>query len=443
MEKIDEKTKEVIDASIKEAVSDVKKEQDALKEKQEKETADKLAVEKATKEAVEKQVKDAIEKEIKPSFAYQPPRFNFHKGAEDDSKFSYVKLIKAMASGDWSRASVEKSAIEKTAGTFPEAGIYGPASSTTAGGYMIPPTYSRELIDILTTQSVVRKAGATVYPMDGDIMYLPKMTAGATTHWGPTTEGTALTGDTTTAFTQVTITAKKLYCLVGVANQLLRSSSPAVESIVRNDIMRQIALAEDLAMLYVQSGAPLGLMYTHSNGYATYGNGTTTALLAGTNYLYAGGNGTTPVVGGGKPTFDDVLDSMYKVQASNSKVTGFIAHPRTKNTLRKIQGTDGQYIYTVPTDSKIPDNMYGLPVHLTTQVGITFDDATNSGVANLSYMLCGDWSEFVIGQHESLELAVSEHAGFYSDTTWLRATLWEGWALKHEPAFCAVLDIAA
>ena len=59
------------------------------------------------------------------------------------------------------------------------------------------------------------------------------MTAGATTHWGPTTEGTALTGDATTAFSQVTITAKKLYCLVGIANELLNSSSPAVESIVR------------------------------------------------------------------------------------------------------------------------------------------------------------------------------------------------------------------
>ena len=50
-----------------------------------------------------------------------------------------------------------------------------------------------------------------------------------------------------------------------------------------DDIMRQMALAEDLAMMHVQSGAPLGLMYTHANGYATYGNGTSTALLAGTN----------------------------------------------------------------------------------------------------------------------------------------------------------------
>ena len=63
-------------------------------------------------------------------------------------------------------AKLEKESIEKTAGTFPEAGIYGPTGSTTAGGYLIPPQYSTELIDLLTAKSVVRRAGASIYPMD-------------------------------------------------------------------------------------------------------------------------------------------------------------------------------------------------------------------------------------------------------------------------------------
>ena len=62
---------------------------------------------------------------------------------------------------------------------------------------------------------------------------------------------------------------------------------------------------------------------------------------------------------------------------------------------------------------------------------------------NLSYILNGDWSEFVIGQHQAIELAVSDQVGFYSDTTWLRATMWEGWVLKNEPAFGCILDVAA
>ena len=134
---------------------------------------------------------------------------------------------------------------------------------------------------------------------------------------------------------------------------------------------------------------------------------------------------------------------MYKVEANNSKVTGFLMHPRSKNTLRKIQDANGQYIYTIHPEQKVPDSLYGLPVHLTTQIGITYDDATNSGAANLSYVLAGDWSEFLIGQRQSIQLAVSDHVGFYSDTTWIRATMWEGWALKHEPAFVCILDVAA
>ncbi len=421
---MEKELKDTIDTAIKDAVTEDKVSKDAERSN------------------LKKELLEEIRKEIKPSVAFAPPAF-IHRDTTDDKKFSYVRLIKAMASGDWSHAKLEKESIEKTAGTFPEAGIYGPAASTTAGGYLIPPTYSTELIDILTTEAVVRKAGATVYPMQGDVMYIPKMTAGATTHWGPTTEGTALTGDTTTAFSQVTITAKKLYCMVGIANELLNSSSPAVETIVRKDIMRQMALAEDLAMMHVVSGAPLGLMYTHANGQATFGNGTSTALLAGTNYLYAGNNGTTAVAGGGAITYDDIMDAMYKVEAQNSKVTGWLTHPRAKNTLRKIQDANGQYIYAIHPEMAIPDSLYGLPVNKTTQIGITYDDATNSGVANLSYILGGDWSEFCIGQHESLQLAVSEHVGFYSDTTWLRATMWEGWALKHEPAFVCILDVAA
>lgn len=403
-------------------------------------------MDKELKEKVDATIKDAIteakaenekvESVVKRSIAFAPPQIIHSRG--DKETFSYCRLIKAMATNDWSGAGFEKEAIQKA---FPSAGIYGPTSSTTVGGYLIPPEYSMELIDLLSAQAVVRRAGASVYPMERDTLYIPSMTTGATTTWGPTTQGTALTPDATTAFGQTTITAKKLYCFVGISNELLADSSPAVETIVRRDIVRELALAEDLAFLMAQTNAPVGLLYTHANGYATYGNGTT-ALLQ-TNYRYAGGNAQTAVAGGGTITYDDIMDAMYQVESQNAKVSGFIMHPRTKNTLRKIQDANGQYIYAIHPEQKVPDTLYGLPVHLTTQVAITLDDGTNSAVANLSYVLLGDWSEFIIGQKQGVEIAISEHVGFYSDTTWIRATLREGIGVKHEKAFGCILDVAA
>jgi len=395
------------------------------------------AIDAAVKEA--KEDNEKVEKVVKRSIAWAPPHVIHHR--EGTESFSYCRLIKAMATSDWSDAGFEKEAIQKTAGTFPEAGLYGPDSTTTAGGYLIPPEYSRELIDLLAAKAVVRQAGARVYPMASSIMYIPSLTAGATVSWGPSTEGTALTGDATTAVGQVTLTAKDAYCFVGISNQLLNDSSPAVETIVRSDIVRELALAEDKAFLVGGAATmPTGLLDNWSQDYAKVN---VTNSLIKTNYLYAGGNGTTAASGGGVITYDDIMDAMYEVELYNAKVSGFIMHPRTKNSLRKIQDANGQYIYAIHPEQKVPDTLYGLPVYLTTQVTIDEDDNNNSGVSNLSWVLLGDWSEYIIGQRQDIELAVSEHVGFYSNTTWIRANMRVAGNVKHEKAFCAILDVAA
>lgn len=379
-------------------------------------------------ESAVKEVKNEQE-QTKRSMVFAPPQII----RKSDGKFSYARLIKAMATGRWAEAPFEKEAIEKA---YPTPGISSVLGDT-YGGYLVPTEYSAELIDLLTAEAVVRRAGASVYPMTRDTLNIPTMTAGATTYWGA--EAGDKTMDTATRFGQCQLVAKKLYCLVGISNELIADSSPAVEVLVRRDIVRELGLAEDLGYLMTQTSGPTGFLHTHANGYAEVTN----SARISTNYLYAGGNATTAVAGGGTITYDDILDAMYKVEAQNARVTGWIMHPRTKNSLRKIQDANGQYIYAIHPEAKVPETLYGLPVYLTTQVGITFDDGTNSAVANLSYVICGDFTDAVIGQRQGIELAVSEHVGFQTDSTWIRATLRVDFQVKHEKAFCAILDVAS
>jgi len=363
----------------------------ALKEKLDQ--AIETAIEKVKKEKEAEAEKAKQKKELaKRSYIYAPPQV-IRKRAEKE-EFSWARLVKAIATGRWAEAPFEKEQVSKALSE----------GTDTAGGYIVPAEYSRNIIDLLYAQAVMRKAGASVYPMKRDTLEIPKLTTGATTYWS-TSEGGSLTEDTTEAFGQVKLVAKKLYCLVAFSNELVADSDPAVESVVRRDVGKQLALAEDLAYLRGDGtgGSPLGIM--NISGVNTV-SGVTEANL----------------------TFDQILDLMNAVESDNAQPQGFIMHPYLKNVLRKLQDSNGRYIYAVNPADKVPDSLYGLPVYLSTQM--------NSGTDY--YIVCGQFDEAVIGERKAIEIAASEHVNFKNDQTVLRAIMRVDFILRHPEAFAKI-----
>ncbi len=55
----------------------------------------------------------------------------------------------------------------------------------TAGGFLVPEQYSAELIELLRPLAVVRRLGATVLPMPGGTLTVPKITGGASAEGHP------------------------------------------------------------------------------------------------------------------------------------------------------------------------------------------------------------------------------------------------------------------
>jgi HK97 family phage major capsid protein len=412
---MDDKTKEKVDGAIEEAVAEVKKEE-------------------TKSEDLKKMVEDEVKKQIPAKIAFGGNKIE-NLG---DPKFSWARLIKAVAAKDWSNAGFE----EEVCKAYPQSGLY---NTTNVGDVLVPPEYSKDIINLLNAKAVVRAAGARVLDVNTDTFYIPKQTVGATTAW--IGENTSLTADATTNYAQVEISNKKAYSLVGISNELLNDSSPAVEQLVREDLVTQLALLEDKSMLHSQSNAPVGLLYTHASGYANFEGSTAgTSCWIKTNYLYSGqAMGASAVAGGAAPTFDNIMDAQYLVQAQNSSVTAWVMHPRSMNSLRKIQSTaTGEYVFHEGDLSKgTPATLLGIPIYYTTQIGITYDDATNSGAASLSYIIGGDWKELMIGQRQGILLKASDQVGFQYDATWIRATLRVGWAPRHEQSFVAILDVAA
>ncbi len=282
----------------------------------------------------------------------------------------------------------------------------------TAGGYLVPVEQSRMLIELLTARSVVRRAGATVLPMASDTLEIPTQTGGATAYW--TAENAAITASQQT-FGRVTLVAKKLAALTQMSRELVEDSDPAVEAIVREDLARVLALAEDLAYL---------------RGDGTGGQPTGILNITGVTVTQLGtGNGATP-------TFDDLADAVYRLDAADAPMDrrAWVVHPRTVNTLRKIKDANGEYIWSNPAAPGDPPTVWGYPVLTTTQIPINLTVGT---ATNASEIYLAAWREALVGQRRAIELRASDVAGtaFQNDQVWVRATMRVDFNVRHVESF--------
>ena len=308
----------------------------------------------------------------------------------DNKQFSIAKYIRGARDGNWREADYEKARFE-------EVNKQLTGSVGTSGGFLAIPEYNKELIELLHAQAVVRSMGVRPYPMSGNTLFFNRKTGSSTGYW--VAEGAEKTTSELT-FGQASLVLKEVAGLVLVTNDLLEDASPSVDAIIKQDLVSQLTLAEDLAFISGTGGTqPLGVYNDPLVPTATLG----------------GGNGAVP-------TFDDLMDMMYAIEAANASYTGWLIHPRTKNTLRQLKDGNGQYIYTIGDLSKAePDRLLGLPVFKSTQIPITLTFGTSA--AACSYIILGDWREFAIGEKAGagIVLDVSKERYFVLDQTAIRA----------------------
>ena len=125
-------------------------------------------------------------------------------------------------------------------------------------------------IDALTNRSVVAGAGAQILGgLQGNIE-IPKLTTG--TAWGWVAED-ADAADAAAVTGELALSPKTVSGGVAMSRRLLKQSSPSVEQMIRNDMVRGAALAIDLAALSGSgsSGQPTGITNTTGIGSVTGG----------------------------------------------------------------------------------------------------------------------------------------------------------------------------
>ena len=360
----------------------------------------------AQKAIVQKAIQAKVEKVTVPVRKTAPEDVRIEV---KEKPLSIAKYIRGGLRGAWGDAEGEKKAFISVNKVMTE-------GTGTAGGFLVAPEFSTEMIEMLRATSVVRGLGPRIYDLKGDTLNITRQTGATTAYW--VGEVAAKTPSDAT-LGQLKLVLKEVCGLTEISNNLLEDASPAADTLIKNDLVKQLQLAEDLAYLQGTGGVqPLGIRWDPATPGTTLG----------------AGNGATI-------TADDALDAMYAVEAANGKYTAWVMHPRTKNTLRKLKDANGQYIYTMGSIvDKVPDSLFGIPVVLTTQIPITLTYGTSAAVC--SYVVLADWGEYCIGQKAgaTIKVAASDVAGdaFEHDETWVRATLRVDGAMRQPAAFFMV-----
>jgi HK97 family phage major capsid protein len=294
------------------------------------------------------------------------------------------------------------------------------AGSASAGGFIVPPEYSTDIIELLTAKTAVRRLNARTVPMNGTVS-VPKLASGGTAAY--TGENANITPSEQT-FAMLVLTAKTLAALVPISNSLLRWSSPAADSIVRDDLVTQMSVREDLAFIRGDglSNTPRGIRYwtAAANVFAT----------AGTSLA----NITT-----------DLGAAILRLENANIPMTtpGWMMAPRTWNSLMTIRDSNGNYAWR---DEMLQGRLWGHPFVYTTQI------PTNLGGGAESELYLVDFAQAVIGESTDLVIDASSEAAYYDgsavvaafskDQTVIRAIAQHDFGMRHDLGAAVVTGVA-
>ncbi len=333
------------------------------------------------------------------------------------------------------------------------------AGSGPAGGLTIPEDYMSEIIPLLQAQSQVRAAGPRVLPMPRGTMRMTGQNSAASASYGSETTRIAASQP---GFRGIVATYKKLTAFVPITNDLMRYADAQIDAFVRDDMVRQIGLREDLAFILGDGAqdSPRGFL-SFANGWVA-ANGGTVGVWSTTANSTMAVNGTDPAnsTGGNFITSnstvslanvnDELAGAINRLDTANVPENRrvWFMHPRTYNYLFNVQNSLGLYVFR---DEMKGGTLNTYPIKKTTQIAANYWDATGTN-KDLSFVFLVEMTEDMIFDSMQLELAVSREASyvdsigntvsaFQEDQTLIRAICEHDHQVRHDQAIAVIQGV--
>lgn len=324
----------------------------------------------------------------------------------DLRRYSLLRAINAMASGNWRDAQLEYEASQSVArklGYEPQ-GIFIPydwmshqqrtmlVGAPTAGGNLVATDLlADDFIGLLRNRTVVVQAGARMLTgLVGDVA-IPRQTGGATAYW--VAENNAPT-DSTPAVDQVPLTPHTVGAYTDISRKLMKQSSIDVEQFVRADLAATLGLAIDLAAL-------------HGTGLNNQPTG-----IAG-----AGINAATT----GAADWDKIVELETLIAADNADIgtLAYMTNATERGLLKTTPKESGNPIYLWENGAS-PVN--GYPCWISNQVAS-------------KRIFFGNWADLILGMWGALDLMVDPYSNSTSGAVRIIALQDVDVAVRHPESF--------
>jgi HK97 family phage major capsid protein len=272
-------------------------------------------------------------------------------------------------------------------------------SSGDQGGFLVPEQFRAELLRLALEASVVR-GRATVIPMGGQTIRMPTVrdTSHSSTVYGGISgqwvaEAGSVSGTTNEpTFGQVALTAKKLTGYTRVSNELMADSAIALEAALRTMFSEGIAYFEDDAFIAGSgAGQPVGVLNA-------------AALVSVAKET---GQAATTVV------WENIIKMFSRMHPASLGRAVWYCNPDILPQLATMSltvGTGGAPVWLANGVNGAPPTLLGRPIIYT-------EKAETLGTAG--DIVFSDFSKYLIGDRQALEITSSMHDRFTNDqTTW-------------------------
>jgi HK97 family phage major capsid protein len=329
-------------------------------------------------------------------------------------KHSFFADVKAAQKGNPDAYSRLQEAYE----SLPEDVKAMTEGTESAGGYLVNPEISAELIRLRLAASVVRQRCSQV-SVQSDSLQIASITGGLTAGW---VAELAAKPEADMTFGSLTVNVFTLAGLAAASNQLLADARPSVDRLIVEELARRIAILEEQAIINGDaSGKPRGILQTAGIGSTVYTDAS--------------------------PTAPELLDAIYAsivdVQTDYiGEPDTILMHPRIWSFISTARGSDGFYVTGGGENSGgrrasdgLPDrSLFGVPVVLSSNVPTNLGAGTNE-----SAVIVGNFREALILDRQGFTVDTSEHVRFTTNQTMFRGEARMGFtAARYPKAFSAV-----
>ena len=348
--------------------------------------------------------------------------------------FSFMKAIQASADGNYKDAGFEREVSDAVAAELRMSpkGLYVPydmftpesekrdqnVGTDSAGGYLVETIHDAAgFIELLRKKALIMAMGARALPgLVGDYT-APKQTAGATFYWvtegGTTTESQITLG-------QISMTPKTVSARVDMTRRALLQTTPAIEQLVRDDLLQGIALEMDRVSINGADGSdePEGILNTTGIG----------SVIGGTD--------------GAPIDWGKIVDLETEVAVDNADVgaLGYLTNTRVRGAMKQTEKAEGTAQFLWPDRRSVDGfgEVNGYRAGVTNQVPNNLSKGTG---VNLSAAIFGNFSDWLIGFWGAMDLFAEKVT--LGDSGGLVVRIFQDMdtAARHAESFSAMVDI--